>query len=345
MDKLAVIAKIGTILSDLKEQQEYFENNLQSLNEVEVELFAASASYLAEYAKVLKKFPVNPTGARIGTSQATTAHGDRPAVQSGGESEADSSRGLNEYRFTEDTQKIQQPGASEVREPRISEEPLADELRRAAETHSDDTESESESDILNRPVAEGGNPSQTGIGSGPDDGPAAAPSERLPDDFRERVPDATPPVSSPDASFTPAPDVSEHPEPPRKLSLNERFGEKRSTLYERIVSARSRPEAYKSEEPANADQRFSPEGADESDSKPILNLGRSIGINERYYFIKTLFQNDKVAFDQAITRIDMCHSLGEALEYTNRSLAGKYNWSRKEEDARKFYDLLKRRFT
>src|SRR3546814_9176442 len=66
MDKLSVIGKIGTILSDLQKQQEFFEGHPDSLNEVEVELFAASASYLAEYAKVLQKFPVN----RIGKSLA-----------------------------------------------------------------------------------------------------------------------------------------------------------------------------------------------------------------------------------------------------------------------------------
>src|SRR3546814_7514516 len=73
MDKLSVIGKIGTILSDLQKQQEFFEGHPDSLNEVEVELFAASASYLAEYAKVLKKFPVN----RIGKSLAPPP----PAVQ------------------------------------------------------------------------------------------------------------------------------------------------------------------------------------------------------------------------------------------------------------------------
>src|SRR3546814_14091398 len=73
MDKLSVIGKIGTILSDSQKQQEFFEGHPDTLNEVEVELFAASASYLAEYAKVLKKFTVN----RIGKSLAPPP----PAVQ------------------------------------------------------------------------------------------------------------------------------------------------------------------------------------------------------------------------------------------------------------------------
>lgn len=83
---------------------------------------------------------------------------------------------------------------------------------------------------------------------------------------------------------------------------------------------------------------------DQERVSPVRNLSRSIGLNERYYFIKNLFSNDKVAFDQAITRIDMCTTLGEAMEYMSRSLSGKYGWSRKEEDARNFYELVKRRF-
>lgn len=110
---------------------------------------------------------------------------------------------------------------------------------------------------------------------------------------------------------------------PASTTLNERFQEKEETVHKRISSG------Y---------------GQENESFTPIRNLSRSIGLNERYYFIKNLFSNDKVAFDQAITRIDMCASLGEAMEYINRSLAGKYGWSRKEEDARGFYELIKRRF-
>lgn len=359
MDKLSVIGKIGTILSDLKAQQEYFEQNLHSLNEVEVELFAASATYLAEYAKVLKKFPVNRTGTPPAAVQANPAE---PLTRPSGS-------GVEE-EFTEDTKKIHQPGASQAQKLNIREEPLTGQLLDLAEATTETRPDES-APVQDVPLA-----STAGEG--------ASAGSALSESAGDRFPDPVAPASSPDASFTtgpeirsqeipsatppgeessapgtaPAPDPELPQEAPRRISLNERFSEKRGTLYERIISQKFRPatsapvpeqspapdQPQRAEQPLRFEQPAASPSPGQPEGAPIMNLGRSIGINERYYFIKTLFQNDKVAFDQAITRIDMCHSLGEALEYTNRSLAGKYNWSKKEEDARKFYDLLKRRF-
>ncbi|QEC51065.1 hypothetical protein EDD80_101477 [Anseongella ginsenosidimutans] len=438
MDKLSVIGKIGTILSDLQEQQEYFEKNLESLNEVEVELFAASANYLAEYAKVLKKFPV---------SRKAMAALPAPANTPGSADEDDDigfrlSFEENE-QFEEDDKKIHQPNAAGKQKLHVKEEPLAETLRKAAEERADEPDAQqppaagntitwqeqprrSTTDTSREAIAEAfldpepaaQEPEESPAGQPPGkaaphsaEGPAVHSSEKPfssasekpasparekadPEVFQQEsaapeqptVPQPrTPQPHTPGAQYPaqqqsaplrepaapshdpaapsrePAaqsqePAASQQSGPSqepastqqsgpvqepafpssrqdlsinpseekgnRKLSLNERFGEKKSTLYERIV----------------------PKQPEQGAGAPILNLGLSIGINERYYFIKNLFHDDKVAFDQAITRIDMCHSLGEALEYTNRSLAGKYSWSRKEEDARKFYDLLKRRF-
>src|SRR5690606_37335295 len=114
MDKQSVIGKIGTILCDLQKQQDFFTSHPESLNEVEVELFAASASYLAEYAKVLKKFPVN----RMGTPPVPP----KAAAQAIARENDDDDIGFR-LSFEEDDKKIHQPGEGDAIKPRVAGEP------------------------------------------------------------------------------------------------------------------------------------------------------------------------------------------------------------------------------
>lgn len=427
MDKISIIGKIGTILSDLQKQQKFFAENQASLNEVEVELFSASANYLAEYAKVLKKFPARHAGSASVLPPA--------AVPAGLAQDEDEDIGFR-LSFEEDSKKIPQVSADknqglQVKAEEAPETPKEEDRteadrksafsaelrrpedsRRGPDKNAASADNTDQKDITEKPVEPSGLSGLSSAGGQEDDRkkplfaeherpdeentgrkenntggtashskeaglfadgnapasndsfirdepreeikpapaeikPGAEGSKSVPEEVKPASEEVKPapeaashPASAPQRQATPqqadAPRPAATPRPaaapqpdaeqdePRSVSLNDRFQENKSTLYERIAQ----PKQQQSQSP----------GA------PIANLGRSIGINERYYFIKTLFQDDKVAFDQAITRIDMCSSLGEALEYANKSLSGKYNWSRKEEDSRKFYDLLKRRF-
>ena len=55
INKKEIFKKVGGIISELNEQFEYLSQNLDNLNELELELFAASANFLSEHISILLK--------------------------------------------------------------------------------------------------------------------------------------------------------------------------------------------------------------------------------------------------------------------------------------------------
>ncbi|MCX6229612.1 MAG: hypothetical protein NTV75_10675 [Bacteroidia bacterium] len=73
---------------------------------------------------------------------------------------------------------------------------------------------------------------------------------------------------------------------------------------------------------------------------PLAKIGGSIGINDRFLFIRELFANDSNAFDQAIEDLDLCHTIEQAVSYLKKN----FKWT-KNEASQKFLILVKRRFS
>ena len=55
MNKKEIFKKVGGIISELNEQFEYLSQNPDNLNELELELFAASSNFLSEHISILLK--------------------------------------------------------------------------------------------------------------------------------------------------------------------------------------------------------------------------------------------------------------------------------------------------
>ncbi len=75
-------------------------------------------------------------------------------------------------------------------------------------------------------------------------------------------------------------------------------------------------------------------------SSPIEKLESGIGLNDRFQFIRELFDNDANLFQQVVQQIDKMDSLNDAVSY----LSGNYQW-KKNDTSIKFAQLVKRRFT
>lgn len=74
--------------------------------------------------------------------------------------------------------------------------------------------------------------------------------------------------------------------------------------------------------------------------KPVEKLSQAIGINDRFLFIRELFDGDSDSYNLAITRIDSAKTLTDAKALL-MSLAG----AKSETDAgRQLLDLVKRKF-
>lgn len=84
--------------------------------------------------------------------------------------------------------------------------------------------------------------------------------------------------------------------------------------------------------------------ADKHAKRPIEDLEKSIGLNQKFSFIKHLFNNDKDAYADAIATLNSCASFLEADDYIKNQLMNKYEWDEETVQVIKFNDLVERRY-
>jgi hypothetical protein len=77
---------------------------------------------------------------------------------------------------------------------------------------------------------------------------------------------------------------------------------------------------------------------------PISDLTRAIGINEKFLFIKMLFNNDSEAFTEALKLLNNFENFAAASHFLSDHLAIKYNWDKNAESVAKFIELVQRRY-
>jgi hypothetical protein len=77
---------------------------------------------------------------------------------------------------------------------------------------------------------------------------------------------------------------------------------------------------------------------------PISDLTRAIGLNEKFLFIKVLFNNDSEAFTEALKLLNNFENFAAASHFLFDNLANKYNWDKNAESVAKFIELVQRRY-
>ena len=75
-------------------------------------------------------------------------------------------------------------------------------------------------------------------------------------------------------------------------------------------------------------------------NSPIASLRAAIGLNDRFLFIREIFNNNSEKYNAVIEHLDKMEQIQEAVEYLKANLS-----MEKNETTMKFVDLLKRRFT
>ncbi len=75
-------------------------------------------------------------------------------------------------------------------------------------------------------------------------------------------------------------------------------------------------------------------------NRPVSSLKSSIGINDRFLFIRELFDGDGDLYTDTIKSLDKMNSINEAVTF----LKNNFKW-KKNETSLKFIDLVKRRFS
>ena len=74
-------------------------------------------------------------------------------------------------------------------------------------------------------------------------------------------------------------------------------------------------------------------------NRPVLNIQSAIGINDRFQYIRELFDGDNKKFLETVKTLDSMENIKEAVDY----LRANYKW-KKNETSLKFVNLVKRRF-
>ncbi len=74
-------------------------------------------------------------------------------------------------------------------------------------------------------------------------------------------------------------------------------------------------------------------------NSPVKSIQSAIGINDRYQYIRELFEGNADAFVKAVSDLDNLNNIQEAVSYLQQN----YKW-KKTETSLKFVNLIKRRF-
>lgn len=75
-------------------------------------------------------------------------------------------------------------------------------------------------------------------------------------------------------------------------------------------------------------------------SKPITNLQASIGINEKFLFIKELFKGNSDYYSKSIDFLNQAGSYDNAMQYIHEN----FQWDKENDATKKFLDLVHRKF-
>jgi hypothetical protein len=74
-------------------------------------------------------------------------------------------------------------------------------------------------------------------------------------------------------------------------------------------------------------------------NRPVLSIQTAIGINDRFQYIRELFDGSAETFTQTVTDLDGLNNINEAVKYLQKN----FKW-KKNETSLKFVNLVKRRF-
>ena len=79
--------------------------------------------------------------------------------------------------------------------------------------------------------------------------------------------------------------------------------------------------------------------------KPISDLRKAIGLNEKFLFINHLFDGNLQVYNQAIEYLDASPSKVAAKEYIQNTLVPQFGWELQSNTCQLFMELVERRFS
>jgi hypothetical protein len=124
-------------------------------------------------------------------------------------------------------------------------------------------------------------------------------------------------------------EMTDHSESDEMLLENNHHAEPGSTLGESFLKSKSVNDMITDQ--VKLEYKLS--------NRPVSSIQSSVGINDRFQYIRELFDGDSRRYTEAVKTLDSMHNVKEAVEY----LRSNYKW-KKNETSLKFVNLVKRRF-
>lgn len=314
MNKNEILRKIGEILAELNDQNDYLSRNPENLNDLELELFAANAEFLSNHISILVKLNGKATDVkddrRIPTfnkelDSAQTLDSDSMNLENQVEENVEISDWKSQLEMKDEiTFDFEKKEANE-----LFDRPLTEEEIRVINEKSKLMEELSGSDL---------NSHQQVISEEPlsleDDIVEDAP------EYRDHMPKpvSIPPVVKSEPEPLPAPVLAEPAAadtPP--LSLNE------------ILAAQTTKATVSSQ----------------LNQRQTRDLKGMISLNDKLLFVRDLFNGYSLAYSEAIELLNRFDTFESADNFLKQNYVVKNSWSEKQDVADKFYELLNRRFS
>ena len=299
--------KVGGIISEINEQYEYLSQNPDNLNELELELFAASSNFLSDHISILLKLNTASSEimketmvSEIKDEEIIELVPDRIELQ---EEEFD----VNDVENKEDVDLVQEVSKPDWKFSIENESVI-----------SFDFEDKNTDELFDRPLTEEelrviNEKTQLKI--------IPEPESDVHWDNRQELENLPPVISEEPAEvvpvdateFEPVSLVEEEIQPP---TLNE------------ILSAQSSPNTVSSQ----------------FNQRQFKDLKGLISLNDKLQFVRDLFNGYSLAYTEAIELLDRFENFEAADNFLKQNYAAKNNWADKQDVADKFYEILNRRF-
>jgi len=77
-----------------------------------------------------------------------------------------------------------------------------------------------------------------------------------------------------------------------------------------------------------------------SNNQPVSDILVAIGLNDRFFYTRELFNNDSALFKSTVTKLNNLPSFGTAKDYLLQS----FNWDQENETVDQFLTVVKRRY-
>lgn len=314
-----IFKKIGFILNDLQDQQEYLAHHPEKVNIPEMELFMANADFLSDHVKVYFKLKSQEL-ADVQVIEPKQEERPTAAVEISGEPvdaifESDAENEVAENEEIESRVDLQ-PADDIISVDDDSDRFSFDfELKEDANTEKFEFEEKPVEELYNRVLTE---------------------EEKMvivAKKNRERLPEESEDEQGPEPFLIPA--ATEEPalkESPTNLSIENPTPEvteksaKKPTINELLAANKTGN--------VNSSTR----------KVAISDLKQAINLNDKLLFIKDLFNGYNLAYAEAIEIINKLPDFAAADSFLQKNYALKNEWAAKQSTTDRFYELLNQRF-